>query len=190
MNKSRQQDNGKPSIQLRPEREIQNRPVQLYKPEQIFCSGIKRQKKSAQRLLQLEVTKFKAGSLKNFVDKWKHITEDDWILETISVYKIEFEQEPVQNCIPNTPNFNNTECALIDDEVEKMLSMGAIEKSQHEDNEFISNIFPVQKKNGKFRPVINLKKLNKFVEYHHFKMETLQHVAELLKRYAYFTSVD
>lgn len=106
------------------------------------------------------------------------------------MYKIEFEQEPVQNCIPNTPNFNNTECALIDDEVEKMLSMGAIEKSQHEDNEFISNIFPVQKKNGKFRPVINLKKLNKFVEYHHFKMETLQHVAELLKRYAYFTSVD
>lgn len=107
-----------------------------------------------------EVTKFKAGSLKNFVDKWKHITEDDWILETISGYKIEFEQEPVQNCIPNTPNFNNTECALIDDEVEKMLSMGAIEKSQHEDNEFISNIFLVQKKNGKLRPVINLKKLN------------------------------
>lgn len=71
-----------------------------------------------------------------------------------------------------------------------MLSMGAIEKSQHEDNEFISNIFLVKKKNGKFRPVINLKKLNKFVEYHHFKMETLQHVAELLKRYAYFTSVD
>lgn len=99
------------------------------------------------------------------------------------MYKIEFEQEPVQNCIPNTPNFNNTKCALIDDEVEKMLSMGAIEKSQHEDNEFISNIFPVQKKNGKFRPVINLKKLNKFVEYHHFKMETLQHVAELLQCY-------
>lgn len=72
---------------------------------------------------------------------------------------------------------------MIDDEVEKMLSMGAIEKSQHEDNEFISNIFLIKKKNGKFRPVINLKKLNKFVEYHHFKMETLQHVAELLQRY-------
>ena len=46
------------------------------------------------------------------------------------------------------------------------------------------------KKNGKFRPVINLRKLNEFVEYFHFKMETLQHVTELLKRDAYFTSID
>lgn len=62
---------GKPSIELRPDREIQNRTVQLYRPEQEFCSGIKSQEKSAQRLLQLEVTTFKAGSLKKIVDKWK-----------------------------------------------------------------------------------------------------------------------
>lgn len=48
----------------------------------------------------------------------------EWILETISEYKIEFEQEPFQNGIPNTPNFNNTECALIDDEVEKYKKHG------------------------------------------------------------------
>lgn len=72
---------------------------------------------------------------------------------------------------------------MIDGEVEKMLSMGAIENSQHEDNEFISNISLFKKKNGKFRPVISLNNLNKFVEYHNFKMKTLQHVAELLKPY-------
>lgn len=44
--------------------------------------------------------------------------------------------------------------------------MGAIEKSQHEENEFISNISLLKKKDGKFRPVINLNNLNKFVEYH------------------------
>lgn len=55
---------------------------------------------------------------------------------------------------------------MIDDEIEKMLSMGAIEKSQHEENEFISNISLLKKKDGKFRPVINLNNLNKFVEYH------------------------
>lgn len=64
-----------------------------------------------------------------------------------------------------------------------MLSMGAIEKSQHEDNEFISNISLFKKKNGKFRPVISLNNLIEFVEYHNFRMKTLQHVEELLKPY-------
>lgn len=71
-----------------------------------------------------------------------------------------------------------------------MLSIGAIEKFQHEDNEFISNISLLRKQNGKSWHVINLNNLNKFVEHHNFKTKTLQRVAELLKRYAYFTSVD
>ena len=70
------------------------------------------------------------------------------------------------------------------------MNLGAIQISKNEKDQFISNLFLVKKKNGKFRPVINLRKLNKFVEYFHFKMETLQHVTELLKRDAYFTSID
>lgn len=61
-----------------------------------------------------------------------------------------------------------------------MLSIGAIEKFQHEDNEFISNISLLRKQNGKSWHVINLNNLNKFVEYHNFKTKTLQRVAELL----------
>jgi tRNA U34 5-methylaminomethyl-2-thiouridine-forming methyltransferase MnmC len=49
----------------------------------------------------------------------------------------------------------------------------AISKSVWEANQFISNIFIVEKKNGKFRPVLNFMKLNEFISYHHFKMETL-----------------
>ena len=42
------------------------------------------------------------------------------------------------------------------------------------DNEFISTVFLVPKKTGDFRPVINLKPLNQFVEKIHFKMENIR----------------
>jgi hypothetical protein len=44
-----------------------------------------------------------------------------------------------------------------------------------QDNSF-QIFFIVERKNGKYRPVINLKKLNEFVQYHHFKMETLDSI--------------
>ena len=39
----------------------------------------------------------------------------------------------------------------------ELLQKGAISECKHEDNEFISYIFLVKKKGGKFQPVINLK---------------------------------
>ena len=41
---------------------------------------------------------------------------------------------------------------------------------QHQEEEFLSQIFLVGKKNGGNRPIINLKNFNKFVSYQHFKM--------------------
>lgn len=48
----------------------------------------------------------------------------------------------------------------------------------------------MKKKNGKLRPVINLMKLNEFISYHHFKMDTLDVVLSSVKRYSYFVSID
>ena len=45
-----------------------------------------------------------------------------------------------------------------------------IVKSSHEEGEFISNIFLRPKKDGSFRMILNLKDLNTFVRFHHFKM--------------------
>jgi hypothetical protein len=48
----------------------------------------------------------------------------------------------------------------------------------------------VEKKNGKYRPVINLKKLSEFVQYHHFKMETMDSILSSIKKNSYFVSID
>jgi hypothetical protein len=62
---------------------------------------------------------------------------------------------------------------MVDQEVQDLLGNGAISECEHESGEFISNKFLANKKGSKFRPVINLKKLNLFIEYHHFKMENI-----------------
>ena len=48
-----------------------------------------------------------------------------------------------------------------------------IQESITETIQFVSTIFLRPKKNGKFRMILNLKKLNSYVEYKHFKMDML-----------------
>ena len=57
--------------------------------------------------------------------------------------------------------------------------------------EFVSNIFLREKKDrGKFRMILNLKHLNKFVEKHHFKMETLMTTLSLVRPDCTFLSFE
>lgn len=88
------------------------------------------------------------------------IISDPWILSTISGYKIEFDKSPFQYKIPLPIKFHQKQSESIDQEVLEILDKRAISESEFETNQFISNIFIVEKKNGKFRPVINLMKLN------------------------------
>ena len=71
-----------------------------------------------------------------------------------------------------------------------MLNKGAISLSPFEKDQFISDLFLVKKKNGKFRPVINLKGLNQFIKYHHFKMDTLDYILQGIGKNNYFCSLD
>lgn len=133
---------------------------------------------------------FVAGGLANKIREWEKITSDSWILNTILGYKIEFDEIPFQNKIPVPIKFNEKQTDIIDQEVIDLLNKNAISVSKFEANQFISNIFIVEKKNGKFRPVINLMKLNEFITYHHFKMETLDVVLSSIKRNSFFVSID
>ena len=53
-------------------------------------------------------------------------------------------------------------------------------ESEHENNQFVSTIFSVKKKDGRQRMVLNLVKVNEFVEYCHFKMTRLEYAVKLL----------
>jgi hypothetical protein len=55
---------------------------------------------------------------------------------------------------------------------------------------FICSLFVIPKKMGGFRPILNLKPLNEFIRYEHFKMENLQSVRFLLREGDWMVKLD
>ena len=57
-------------------------------------------------------------------------------------------------------------------------------------SQFISQIFVVPKKEGRFRPVVNLKALNRHIKCLHFKMEGAHLLKDLLQKGDWMVSID
>ena len=65
-----------------------------------------------------------------------------------------------------------------------------LEPNGPEPSQFISALFTVPKKGGGHRPVVNLKDLNQFVEYQHFKMEGVPMLKDLLMTNDFLSKID
>lgn len=66
-------------------------------------------------------------------------------------------------------------------DIQRMLQKKVISEVQGNPKGFYSQIFLVPKKDGRQRPVINLKRLNQSVKTEHFKMEGIHTLKDLLK---------
>jgi hypothetical protein len=122
---------------------------------------------------------------------WLKITKDLWVLDTVkNGYQIEFNVFPQGSSFMNEIQFCKQKTEIVSTEIDKLLMKGAIKEVDAVEDQFISNLFLVPKKDGSFRPVINLKKLNLFVEYHHFKQENLSFVLDIIQKNDYLTSID
>ncbi|MCG7879115.1 MAG: reverse transcriptase domain-containing protein [Candidatus Thiodiazotropha endolucinida] len=130
------------------------------------------------------------GKIRFHIDTWKLYTNDPWILQTVAGYHIEFDSCPIQFSVPKEISFSESQKDLVSKEIQCLLEKGAIVPSCDEIDQFISNIFIVPKPNGKFRPVINLRELNYFVTYKHFKQETFPVVLDMIQQYDFFTKLD
>jgi hypothetical protein len=71
-----------------------------------------------------------------------------------------------------------------------MLAKDVIEVTTHTPGEVVSNIFIRLKNDGSHRLILNLKGLNQFVTYHHFKMDTLNSMLKLIERNCFMASLD
>lgn len=133
---------------------------------------------------------FYGGKIADFKHVWIKLTSDKWILDTVSGYHLEFENVPYQPFIPPPIKFNSNEQQQISKEIKSMLDREIISEVQSTNGQYISNIFPRLKKDGSVRIILNLKKLNLDIEYHHFKMETLCNAINLMHRDCWFASID
>ena len=104
---------------------------------------------------------------------------------------IEFARTPYQRVVPREKKILDlNEQHVIDTEIDKVLAKGAITPSSHEEGEYLSPIFTRAKKDGSFRLILNLKCLNTHVQYHHFKMDSLNTVLEMVKSSCFMASID
>ena len=104
-----------------------------------------------------------AGRLKHFVGAWIKTMQDLKTLEIVKGYKIPFYLKPFLSEIPSQPIVRREGEELVKLEVKKMLKNGS-------KGEFVSNLFLVKKKDEGLRPVINLKQMNVYIAYCHFKI--------------------
>ena len=95
-----------------------------------------------------------------------------------------------QPVLPHITKMNAVQNDLVNKEIENMLKKGAIQIVPHIPGEFLSNLFLVGKKDEGHRPIINLKHLNSFIPYQHFKMEGLHMLKDLLQEGDYMCKLD
>ena len=125
---------------------------------------------------------FVAGKIKYYYNNWKNITNDRFILDIVKYgLKIDFKNKPQLANVPKILH-NAEEKSIINLEINKLLKKGVITKCQKEEGDFIFNVFTRDKKDGTFRTILNLKYLNEFVEYKHFKMEYVEDVFKIIKK--------
>ena len=103
---------------------------------------------------------------------------------------LQFDSEVPKNVVVPPINCSNELLGKIDSLISKFISNCIIEEVNHCYGEFISHIFPVPKKNGDIRLILNLKPLNLHVSYEHFKMEHLNCALGLMEENCFMASID
>ena len=135
------------------------------------------------------MTHFQGGQISNKIFQWRSLTSDRHILDIIKGDRIDFITIPPINHYA----INAIEVAdetLVQSELDKLLSKGIIKKTFHEPVEYVSPIFITYKSDGGIRLILNLKNLNKSVEFIHFKMHTIRDVLQLIRKNCFMISID
>jgi len=89
-------------------------------------------------------------------------------------YWLELTSTPLAPC----PLINHQHQLAVEEEVQKLLTNGAIVKVKPCPGQFLSRLLLVTKKDGSFRPVVNLKPLNQFMAKAHFNQHVEKPVVE------------
>ena len=127
--------------------------------------------RDASVLLPRDVGQQVGGRLALFHPTWIQITRDPWVLNVISEgLLLPLEDHPP---LSNVPINLTSHHPSLEEVVTSLIKKGAIERVLTRDSPgFYSRLFLVPKKDGSWRPVIDLSNLNSFLRTDKFKMET------------------
>ena len=90
---------------------------------------------------------------------------------------------------PRQPQLSVAQQEILDQEVHNLLQKRAIEEC-HNQGGFYSSLFIFPKKDGGWRTIINLKRLNRYLRIQHFKIESVYSVRDVLQRGDWMGKLD
>ena len=134
------------------------------------------------------------GRLRRFLVQWEHQGAHHSILSLLKDgYKLPFRERPNLSrvpCITSSYANSDRQSALLTS-IQDLLHKGAIEVV-HTQNTlgFYSRLFLVPKPGNRWRPVIDLSSLNKFLAIPKFMMETPESIQASLRKGEWVTSID
>ena len=131
-----------------------------------------------------------AGRIKFFYSNLTKLTQDLKILNIVQGFETLFLENPVQGKSPNPPVLNQEQSKLVKEELKEIMLKGAIQSVSPCKNQNLNNFLLVSKRGGGNRPVINLKHLNNFIPYQHFKMEGLNLLQNILQKGDYMSKLE
>ena len=133
--------------------------------------------------LLIKADKFQGGNLRNKFLAWTNITSDTFILNNVQQgLKLSFTGDILKR--------SQLEQSIIDEEVRKPIRKKVIITTHVQEGNFFSNLFIRSKRDGSYRTILNLKKLNQDCETTHFKMESMKPVIHMIKPNMYLASLD
>ena len=130
------------------------------------------------------------GRISHFVEAWKHVSHDPWIIHVVQGFRIPFYAVPIQVREPFPYRLTSSESQAATLEIQKLCSKGVLEVANFDENQVLSNIFLRPKKDGSYRMILDLTWVNKHVIYEHFKMCSLETAKYMLRKDCWMASVD
>ena len=118
--------------------------------------------------------------MKHLVKNWQRLTNDPMIPDIVNGYEIPFILSPRQSRLPYLCQLPKKASDLVNQEVQDTLRKDVIVFTDSKEDQFLSSLFLVKKKDGGNRPVVNVMDLNRNIPYQHFKMEGLFLLKEML----------
>ena len=139
------------------------------------------QVRKIQESIKISIKKFKGGNIASSLSKQKEITSDKWVLSTVGGANIEVEEITQISLAQRKSQRHERDSDIFRQEIEHLLTKGAIVPVTDNERGYISTISLMAKKNNKYRLILNVKNFNIHVTYRHYKMENFKTVLSMVK---------
>ena len=132
--------------------------------------------------------------LQNFWQVWQNLGASPKIVQILKEgYTLPFQNRPLLSRHPTVISryVNRHRNSYLSEALHQLISKNAVEQVQNPKSlGFFNRLFLVPKPNNKWRPILDLSKLNLFLRVEKFKMETPETIRTSLQQGEWVTSID